>query len=165
MIAALSIMGVGGAGGVAGALLAPRSVARIGIGPTGFAVSPLAQVPLLCAGHGLRWQIVLAATLAVQLFWATAAGTSQRSLRQAVCNPAFQGRMQSASTTLTAGVRPLAAVTAGGLVVLVDVRATLAVGALLQVVPVVLLLASPIRVLRKIPARAAVLSTREGAAS
>ncbi|MEE1761319.1 MFS transporter [Streptomyces sp. SP18BB07] len=161
------IMGVGGAGGVVGALLAPWIAARIGIGPTivvGFAVSPVAQVPLLCAGPGLRWQIVLAATLAVQLFWATASGTSQRSLRQSVCHPAFQGRMQSASTTLTAGTRPLAAVTAGGLVLLLDVRATLAVGALLQVVPVVLLLASPIRTLRKIP-RAAVPPAREGAPS
>ncbi|MGW0604035.1 MFS transporter [Streptomyces sp. NPDC002640] len=160
------IMGVGGVGGLAGALLAPWIAARIGIGPTiivGFAVSPLAQVPLLCAGPGLRWQIVLAATLVVQLFWATASGISQRSLRQAICDPAFQGRMQSASTTLTAGVRPLAAATAGGLVLFLDVRATLAIGALLQVVPVVLLLVSPIRALRKIPARAAVLPAREGA--
>ncbi|MFF9497870.1 hypothetical protein [Streptomyces flaveolus] len=95
-----------------GALLSPRITARIGIGigigPTiivGFAVSPVAQVPLLCAGPGLRWQSVLAATPAVQLFWATASGTSRRSLRQAVCAPAFQGRMQSANTTLTAGAR------------------------------------------------------------
>ncbi|TKS96418.1 MFS transporter [Streptomyces lasalocidi] len=162
------IMGVGGSGGVAGALLAPRITARIGIGPTiivGFAVSPLAQVPLLCAGPGLRWQIVLTAALAVQLFWATAAGTSQRSLRQALCDPVFQGRMQSASTTLTAGARPLAAATAGGLVLLLDVRATLAIGALLQVVPVVVLLASPIRALRTIPARTAVPHPREGASS
>ncbi|MFE2728175.1 MFS transporter [Kitasatospora sp. NPDC059327] len=162
------IMGIGGAGGVAGALLAPRIAARIGIGPTiivGFAVSPLAQVPLLCAGPGPRWQIVLAVTLAVQLFWATASGTSQRSLRQTLCDPAFQGRMQSASTTLTAGARPPAAVTAGGLVLLLDVRATLAVGALLQVVPVVLLLASPIRAMRKIPARAVVPPAHEGATS
>ncbi|MFJ4880311.1 MFS transporter [Streptomyces sp. NPDC088745] len=162
------IMGVGGAGGVAGALLAPRIAARIGIGPTiivGFAVSPLAQMPLLCAGPSLRWQIVLAATLAVQLFWATASGTSQRSLRQALCDPDFQGRMQSASTTLTAGARPLAAATAGGLVLLLDVRATLAIGALLQVVPIVLLLASPIRALRTIPARTAVPPAREGAPS
>ncbi|MFH9758603.1 MFS transporter [Streptomyces anulatus] len=162
------IMGVGGTGGVAGALLAPRIAARIGIGPTiivGFAVSPLAQVPLLLAGPGLRWQIVLAATLAGQLFWATVSGTSQRSLRQAICDPSFQGRMQSASTTLTAGARPLAAATAGGLVLVLDVRATLAVGALLQVVPVVLLLASPIRTLRKIPTRAAVPPAREGVSS
>lgn len=159
------IMGVGGAGGVAGALLAPRIAARIGIGPTiivGFAVSPLAQVPLLCAGPGLRWQVVLAVTLAAQLFWATVSGTSQRSLRQGVCDPAFQGRMQSASTTFTAGARPLAAATAGGLVLLLDVRTTLAVGAVLQIIPVALLLASPIRTLRTIPARAAVPPVREG---
>ncbi|WP_327740486.1 MFS transporter (plasmid) [Streptomyces nojiriensis] len=77
------IMGVGGAGSLAGALLAPRIASRIGIGPTiiiGFAVSPLAQVPLLFAGPGLRWQIVLAGTLCGQLFWAAASGTSQRSL-------------------------------------------------------------------------------------
>ncbi|WP_435598442.1 MFS transporter [Streptomyces anulatus] len=162
------IMGVGGAGGVAGALLAPRIAARIGIGPAiiiGFAVSPLAQGPLLLAGPGLRWQIILTTALAVQLFWATVSGTSQRSLRQAVCDPAFQGRMQSASTTLTAGARPLAAATAGGLVLALDVRATLAAGALIQAVPVILLLASPIRTLRTIPIRPAVPSARKGAPS
>ncbi|WP_254404241.1 hypothetical protein [Streptomyces anulatus] len=153
---------------MAGALLAPGIAARIGIGPTiivGFAVSTLAQVPLLLAGPGLRWQIVLAATSAGQLFWATVSGTSRRSLRQAVCGPSFQGRMQSAGTTLTAGVRPLAAATAGGLVLALAVRATLAIGALLQVVPLVLLLTSPIRTLRKIPTRAAVPPAREGASS
>ncbi|CAM5471467.1 hypothetical protein STANM309S_00227 [Streptomyces tanashiensis] len=108
-------------------------------------------------------QIVLGGTLTGQLFWAPASGTSQRSLPHAVFDPGFQGRMQSASTTLTAGTRPLAAVTAGVRVLVIDVRATLAVGALLQVLPVVLLLASPIRALREIPARAAVPPAREGA--
>ncbi|MFF5809023.1 MFS transporter [Streptomyces sp. NPDC012746] len=77
------IMGVAGVGSLAGALLAPRIAARIGVGPTivtGFAVSPFAQLPLLLAGPGLGWQIALAAALTVQLFWATASGTSQRSL-------------------------------------------------------------------------------------
>ncbi|MFC5804508.1 MFS transporter [Streptomyces formicae] len=163
------IMGVGGAGSLAGALLAPRIAARIGVGPTiiiGFAVSPLAQVPLLLAGPGRSWQIALAVTLAVQLFWATAAGTSQRSLRQILCEPRFQGRMQAASTTVTAGSRPLAAATAGALAVLLDVRTVLAVGALLQFVPVALLLASPVRTLRDMPAlpdTVAVPPAREGA--
>ncbi|MFF6833334.1 hypothetical protein ACFY84_15870 [Streptomyces sp. NPDC012438] len=77
------IMGAGGMGSLAGALLASRITDRFGVGPviiTGFAVSPLAQVPLLLAGPGRGWQIVLAATLAAQLFWATAAGVSQRTL-------------------------------------------------------------------------------------
>ncbi|MFD4688988.1 MFS transporter [Streptomyces sp. NPDC058463] len=149
------IMGVGGAGSLAGALLAPRIVSRIGIGPTiiiGFVVSPLAQVPLLLAGPGLPWQLALAGTLAVQLCWATASGTSQRSLRQVLCEPRFQGRMQAASTTVTAGARPFAAAVAGALVLLLGVRGTLAVGAVLQVVPVLLLLASPVRTLRDMPA-------------
>ncbi|MER6399334.1 MFS transporter [Kitasatospora sp. NPDC001603] len=148
------IMGVGGAGSLAGALLAPRLAARIGLGATiitGFAVSPLAQVPLLLAAPGPGWQITLATALAVQLFWATASGTSQRSLRQALCDPRFQGRMQAASTTVTAGARPLAAATAGILVLLLDVRTTLTVGAVLQIVPVALLLASPVRTLRSMP--------------
>lgn len=162
------IMGVGGAGGLAGALLAPRIASRIGIGPTiiiGFAVSPLAQIPLLLAGPGLRWQIALAGTLAVQLFWATASGTSQRSLRQILCEPRFQGRMQAASTTVTAGARPLAAAAAGALVLFLGVRGTLTVGAVLQIVPVILLLVSPVRALRDMPvppARTAVPPAREG---
>ncbi|WP_208948637.1 hypothetical protein [Streptomyces subrutilus] len=84
-------------GSLAGALLAPRIATRFGVGPTiitGFAISPLAQVPLLLAGPGPGWQIVLAGTLAAQLFWATASGVSQRSLRQVLCAPRFQGRMQ-----------------------------------------------------------------------
>ncbi|MGW2291596.1 MFS transporter [Streptomyces phaeochromogenes] len=162
------IMGVGGAGSLAGALLAPRIASLIGIGPTiiiGFAVSPLAQIPLLLAGPGLRWQIALAGTLAVQLFWATASGTSQRSLRQILCEPRFQGRMQAASTTVTAGARPLAAAAAGALVLLLGVRGTLTVGAVLQIVPVILLLVSPVRALRDMPvppARTAVPPAREG---
>lgn len=167
------IMGVGGAGSLAGALLAPKIAARIGIGigigPTiivGFAVSPLAQVPLLLAGSGLRWQTVLALVLAVQLFWATASGTSQRSLRQTICDPRFQGRMQAASTTMTAGVRPLAAAAAGALVLHLGVRTTLTIGALFQLVPVALLLLSPVRTLRDMPApppRTPLPAAREGA--
>ncbi|MEK9518230.1 MFS transporter [Streptomyces venezuelae] len=163
------MMGVGGAGSLAGALLAPRIASRISIGPTitiGFAVSPLAQIPLLLAGPGRTWQIALAAALAAQLFWATASGTSQRSLRQTLCEPRFQGRMQAASTTLTAGARPVAVAVAGALVLLLGVRGTLAVGAVLQVVPVVLLVLSPVRALREMPsplARTAVPPAREGA--
>ncbi|MDT0460661.1 MFS transporter [Streptomyces sp. DSM 41527] len=163
------IMGVGGVGSLAGALLAPRIASRIGIGPTiiiGFAVSPPAQAPLLLAGPGLRWQIALASALAVQLFWATASGTSQRTLRQILCEPRFQGRIQAASTTVTAGARPLAAAVAGTLVLPLGVHSTLAFGAVLQVVPVILLLASPVRAVRDLPAppaRTSVPSAREGA--
>ncbi len=52
--------------------------------------------------------------------------------------------------------------TAGGLALFLNDRAALGVGALLQVVSVVLLLTSPFRALREIPARAAMPPDREG---
>ncbi|MFF0487124.1 MFS transporter [Streptomyces sp. NPDC004435] len=162
------IMGAGGMGSLAGALLTSRITDRFGVGPViiiGFAVSPLAQVPLLLAGPGRGWQIVLAATLTAQLFWATAAGVSQRTLRQILCDRAFQGRMQAVSTTVTAGSRPLAAASAGALALVLDVPVVLAIGAFLQIVPVFLLLASPVRALRTMPVPpvpAAVPPAREG---
>ncbi|WP_250993297.1 MFS transporter [Streptomyces sp. RKAG337] len=148
------VMGAGGAGSLAGALLAPRIGNLIGPGPliiTGFALTPLTELPLLLAGPGLAWQIIMAASLVVQLACAAAAGTTQRSVRQVLCEPGFQARMQSASTWLTAGSRPLAALVAGALVSVAGVRATLAVGTVLMIVPVALLLLSPIRTLRTFP--------------
>ncbi|WP_327740485.1 hypothetical protein OG749_46210 (plasmid) [Streptomyces nojiriensis] len=74
--------------------------------------------------------------------------------------------MQAASTTVTAGARPLAAAVAGVLVLFLGVRGTLVVGAALQLIPVALLLFSPVRALRDMPTpptRAAVPPAREGA--
>ncbi|MGW7304424.1 hypothetical protein ACWGI1_02455 [Streptomyces sp. NPDC054835] len=75
--------------------------------------------------------------------------------------------MQAASTTVTAGSRPLAAAIAGALALLLDVPTVLAIGAILQVVPVLLLLASPVRALRTMPvppASTSVPPAREGEA-
>ncbi|WP_078613680.1 MFS transporter [Streptomyces katrae] len=77
------VMGLSGAGALAGALLAPRIVARFGPGRTllaGFATCPAAGVPLLIAGPGPVWLAVLAAAGALQLAAAAVAGTTQRSL-------------------------------------------------------------------------------------
>ncbi|MFI5670336.1 MFS transporter [Streptomyces sp. NPDC051704] len=79
------VMGVSGAGALAGALAAPRIVARFGPGPTllaGFATCPVAGVPLLFArpGPGPGWLAVLAAAGGLQLAAAAVAGTTQRSV-------------------------------------------------------------------------------------
>ncbi|MEU1038620.1 hypothetical protein ACFYP4_16505 [Streptomyces sp. NPDC005551] len=76
---------------------------------------------------------------------------SQRSLRQILCEPRFEGRMQAASTTVTAGARPHAAAATCALVLFLGVGGTLTVGAVLQIVPVILLFASPVRALRDMP--------------
>jgi hypothetical protein len=76
-------MGTAGIGGLAGALLGPRIAGRAGPGPmmlAGLAITPLTQIPLLLATTGRGWQIALAAALAIQLFCASALGTTQRSI-------------------------------------------------------------------------------------
>ncbi|MFF5781834.1 MFS transporter [Streptomyces virginiae] len=77
------IMGVSGAGCLAGALAAPRIVRRFGPGPVlvaGFAMYPLMSVPLLIAGPGPLWLLVLALAGSLQLAAAACAGTTQRSV-------------------------------------------------------------------------------------
>ncbi|MFD7013998.1 MFS transporter [Streptomyces sp. NPDC059928] len=148
------VMGAGGAGSLAGALLAPRIGERIGPGPlviAGFALTPLTELPLLLAHPGRGGQVALAAALVVQLFSAAAAGTTQRSLRQVLCEPGLQARQQAASTWLTAGSRPLAALLAWTLATAFSVRAALAAGTLLMLAPVAVLVCSPVRELRVFP--------------
>ncbi|MEU3499392.1 MFS transporter [Streptomyces hundungensis] len=148
------VMGAGGIGSLAGALLAPRIARRTGPGPmivAGFAVVAAAQIPLLLARPGRGWQTVLAAALVIQLFATAAAGTTQRSIRQIICTPHLQGRMQQTSTWVTAGARPGAALLAGALAAGLGVRTTLAFGTILLTVPVLVLWFSPIRALNQMP--------------
>ncbi|WEH31967.1 hypothetical protein PZB75_00350 [Streptomyces sp. AM 4-1-1] len=104
---------------------------------------PLTQIPLLLAGPGRLWQVSLGAALNVQLFCTPACGTTQRTVRQMICAPHFQGRMQQASTTLTAGSRPFAALVAGGLAALAGVWPVLVLGAILLLAPAAVMCLSP----------------------
>ncbi|MFD4242942.1 MFS transporter [Streptomyces sp. NPDC058525] len=77
------IMGVSGAGCLAGPLAAPRIVRRFGPGRVliaGFAMYPLMSVPLLFAGPGPIWLLVLSLAGGLQLAAAACAGTTQRSV-------------------------------------------------------------------------------------
>ncbi|MFE2426936.1 MFS transporter [Streptomyces sp. NPDC059373] len=150
-----AVMGVGGLGSCAGALLAPRIARRTGPGRmmlAGLALTPLTQIPLLLAGPGRGWQMAVGAALVVQLFCAASLGTTQRSVRQLICEPRYQGRMQQTSTWLCTGSRPLAALLAGASASLIGVRPTLIVGAALLAGPFAVAWFSPIRTLRAIPA-------------
>ncbi|WP_433892637.1 MFS transporter [Streptomyces sp. CA-111067] len=153
---ALGVMlGCANAGSLAGALLAPRMTRRLGPGPLMIITLlglPLTQTPLLIAGPGRLWQIVLGAALAVQLFCTAACGTTQRTVRQMICAPRLQGRMQQASTTLTAGSRPFGALVAGGLAELAGVRPVLVLGTVLLLAPVAVMCLSPLRTLHALPA-------------
>ncbi|MFE9846587.1 MFS transporter [Streptomyces goshikiensis] len=158
------VMGLSGAGALAGALVAPRIVARFGPGRTllaGFATCPAAGVPLLVAGPGPVWLAVLAAAGALQLAAGAVAGTTQRSIRQQLCPPQLQARAQQTSTWLVSGSKPFAALAAGALATAYGARAALAAGTLLLVVPVLVLWRSPVSRLTAMPAPSASTSTSD----
>ncbi|WP_328786514.1 MFS transporter [Streptomyces sp. NBC_00273] len=148
------VMGVSGVGALVGALAAPRIVARFGPGPTllaGFATCPVAGVPLLVAGPGPVWLVVLAAAGGLQLAAAAVAGTTQRSVRQQICPPGLQARAQQTSTWLVSGSKPFAALAGGAVATAYGARAALAVGTLVLVLPVVVLWRSPVSRLTAMP--------------
>ncbi|MGY1440093.1 MFS transporter [Streptomyces reniochalinae] len=147
-------LGIGALGALLGALSAPGLARRFGPGPmmlTALAGTPLTHVPVLLASPGLAWQAAIGAALILRLGWASAVGTTQRSVRQVITRSDTRGRMQAASTWLTAGSRPLAALLAGTLGTRLGVRPTLVTGACLLLVPLAVLARSPLRALRKMP--------------
>ncbi|MFJ6783852.1 MFS transporter [Streptomyces yangpuensis] len=148
------VMGVSGVGALAGALVAPRIVARFGPGPTllaGFATCPVAGVPLLIAGPGPVWLAVLAATGGLQLAAAAVAGTTQRSVRQQICPPGLQARAQQTSTWLVSGSKPFAALAGGAVATTYGARTALVVGTVVLVLPVAVLWRSPVSRLTAMP--------------
>ncbi|WP_234321137.1 MFS transporter [Streptomyces katrae] len=156
------ILGVSGAGCLAGALAAPRMVGLFGPGPvlvTGFAMYPLMSLPLLFAGPGPLWLLVLAVAGALQFAAAACAGTTQRSLRQQICPPELQARAQQTSTWLVSGSRPFAALSAGALAAATNVWTVLLVGALVLVVPAFVLWRSPVYRLTSMPVPASTAPT------
>ncbi|MEV6393517.1 MFS transporter [Streptomyces sp. NPDC051907] len=148
------VLGLGALGAAAGTLSAPVLARRYGPGPMmlgALALTPLTQVPLLLASPGIGWETVIGGALFLQLACAAAAGTTQRSIRQIVTEDRMQARMQTVSTWLTSGARPLGALLAGGLGTWAGVRPALAAGAGLLVAPLAVLACSPLRGLRQMP--------------
>ncbi|MFK0142681.1 MFS transporter [Streptomyces murinus] len=157
------VMGVTGAGGLAGALLSRRLTARCGPGRTivaGFAAYAMCGVPLLVARPGVGWLSVLAVAGALKTAVGVAAGSTHRALRQQLCPPHLQSRAQQTAVWLASGVRPLSALTAGGIAALCGVRAALLAGTALYLVPVALVQASRVGRLTTMPSTPAVGNTR-----
>ncbi|MEV7157065.1 MFS transporter [Streptomyces misionensis] len=135
------VMGVTGAGGLAGALAARRLTARFGPGRTivaGFAAYAVCGVPLLVARPGVAWLSVLAVAGALKMAVGVAAGSTHRALRQQLCPPHLQSRAQQTAVWLASGVRPLAALSAGGIAAVCGVRTALLAGTALYLLPVAL---------------------------
>ncbi|MCA6090988.1 MFS transporter [Streptomyces sp. SCA3-4] len=150
------LLSVAALGGVAGALAVRSLVARFGptrVMLTALAITPLTEVPLLLAAPGRSGQVSIAAGLFVQLACATAQGSTQRSIRQVVCDQGMQGRMLATGQWITYGTRPLAALLAGAAGTWLGLWNSLALGTLALTTPFLVLLASSLRTMRQTPAR------------
>lgn len=160
-VALAVVMGCASVGGVVGAL-AGRRLARPrgtwwGVGPLllcALALQPLILLPVLFAGPGLLWQIVIGACVTVRFAGATAHGSTQRSVRQGVCDPQYQGRQQAIGTWLTFGPRFLSALGAGALVFTIGLVPSMTVAAIATAGGFLVLLHSPVRRLRAMPTTA-----------
>ncbi|MFD1931825.1 MULTISPECIES: MFS transporter [Nonomuraea] len=104
-----------GAGGLLGALLAPRVIARFGHGPTMYGAAVLI-IPLnvLVAFTGPGWRLALFPIgMALVFLVAVMYNVAQGSYRQAICPEALRGRMNASLRFLMWGSLPLGGVVGG----------------------------------------------------
>ncbi|MFF7725673.1 MFS transporter [Streptomyces sp. NPDC008001] len=153
------LLSVAALGGVAGALAVRPLVTRYGparVMLTALAVLPITELPLLLVGPGRAGQVAIAAGMFAQLAASTAQGSTQRSIRQAVCDRGMQGRMLATGQWITYGTRPLAALLAGAAGAWLGLWNTLAIGTAALAIPFLVLLASSIRTLHRVPGASSV---------
>lgn len=141
---------IGSVGAPVGALLAGRISRALGVGPTIVLSAALGGFGLLVAfappSHPLPFLVAATFLGGVGVVY----NITQVSLRQAICPPAFQGRMNATIRFLVWGTIPVGNLVGGALGAAVGLRATMVIGSagtLLAVLPVAL---SPVRSLRTI---------------
>ncbi len=138
-------LSVAALGGFCGAFLVRPVVARYGpvrVMLTSLALAPFTEVPLLLATPGRPWQVVVGLGMFVQLGCAVVQGSTQRTVRQAACDPALQGRMLATSRWVVYGSQPVAALLAGAAGTWLGLWNGLAVGTLALVIPFLVLRSS-----------------------
>jgi len=148
------IVGMGGIGALAGALVSRKLVRRIGLGHTLIATSVLS---LACALFiplaGGSFAMIVAFLVAHQLLsdgFSVAFVIQAVTLRQTVLPKQTLGRANAAIHVVTSGLLPIAAVLAGVIAEVAGTRFAVWVGVLIGLVAPVLLL--PLRHLREMPA-------------
>jgi MFS family permease len=153
------VLTLGNLGFLAGAVLAPRIAARLGVGPTMIGAAmlggwPLLAVPLAPAEYAIP---LVVAAVAVQGFGVVLFNVTAISLFQAITPDRLLGRMNASRRFVVWGVIPLGQLTSGGLAAWIGLRPTLLVGAIGTAVAFLPLLFSPVRSLRAVPEEEPVL--------
>jgi MFS family permease len=147
------VLTLGNLGFLAGAVLAPRIGARLGVGPTLVGTAavccwPLILVPAAPAEYAIP---LVAAAAAIASFGGVVFNVTAISLFQAITPDRLLGRMNASRRFVVWGVIPLGSLTGGGLAAWIGLRPTLFVGAMGSAFAFLPLLLSPVRSLREIP--------------
>ncbi len=147
------VLSLGNFGFLAGAVLAPRLGARLGVGRTMIGAAmlggwPLVAVPLAPVASSVP---VIVAALVVSSFAIVVYNVVAISLFQAITPDRLLGRMNASRRFVVWGVIPLGQLTSGGLAAWIGLRPTLLVGAIGVSVAFLPLALSPVRALREVP--------------
>lgn len=142
-------LGIGAAGALAGAALAPRVSRTIGVGRTAALGAVLFPAPLALTAlaTGPTWARValLAGAGVVSGVGVMLMDVNLNALIAAVTPDEARGRRAGAYTTINYGVRPLGALVGGGLGASLGLRVTLVVAGVGGTLAALWLLASPVR--------------------
>jgi predicted MFS family arabinose efflux permease len=149
------IIAIGGPGAILGAWLSDRVMDRLGPGRALLWMSAIGNGSLLLVALAVRpvWLAVAMLGLSQVLvgFTTQVYMVSMITLRQAVTPQDMQGRVAATHRAVGLGLAPAGALAAGLLGDAIGLRATLLAAAIGVVVPVFILLASPIPALRTMP--------------
>lgn len=148
------VIGFGGVGAFAGALFGNWVVRAIGLGPALllFLALNMGGGLFFASARGAGWDSI-ALLVAHQLVgdcFAVAYGIQARSLRQSVMPRALLGRVAAASVTMQAAMLSLGAFAAVPLAEWIGVRGAVWAGVLIGLSSVLVVLASPVRRLRRL---------------
>jgi MFS family permease len=147
------IFGLGNIGFLAGAMLASRVAARIGVGwaiiVSAFLPAP-AVLAMVLAPRELAVPLMIAG-FAVTGFGVVVYNVNQVSLRQAITPDRIQGRMNATMRFIVWGTMPIGSFIGGILGTVVGLHETLVIGALGGFLPFLAVLFSPVRQIRTMP--------------
>jgi MFS family permease len=147
------VFAIGGLGAVAGAIIAPRLTEWLGVGRAivlSVAVGGVGPA-LVAMATGSPAFALLAAGLAIEAGTSVAYNINQVSVRQAICPPRLQGRMNASVRFLVWGTLPVGGFLGGLFGSQFGIRSTLWIAAAGQASAFLWLLPSPVPRMREIP--------------
>lgn len=147
------VLGIGSVGSLIGAVSAPRVARKLGLGHTlavGLSLVGLGLVAIPLAKYGPSAP-VLAALWLVSGVGITIYNINQISLRQATVPDRLQGRMNATMRAIVWGALPIGAFVGGILGTEFGITRTIIIGGLVSLLPVLLIVLSPVGSLHQIP--------------